>query len=541
MTSRKDSSSAKNIDNEIDAIAEAPEWRSVAINPGPRETLRSPFGGHATIPKPPRVGFNSSDDASNEVIDKNAFFNTDSKTPPVDPAPTTDKASQSSNWTPVKLRPVPAFYPLEKSSRFVDDMLNEVAARISECLRVSSVQAIYDNETATANLMTAENLEMHLSLWDTSEQPDHPDGIVVELQRRKGDSITFHRYSRHILDAAIGDFDLPQFVLQNGTDIDREYSRKVERLLSMQHDAGDENENAIIAIEIAHGLLMKDRMDARQLGLESLCLLTDPRKTGKATAMIASKIVLLGTAQDSEEQEGIISQDGMVFDETPFQEIRETVLSLIQLRRIGDEGEFSDDDTDSEDEYDGATAAHANNKPEESEHITLLHNLALAVLANALDVMENYEAYASDIDKEQEDTKMPANRVRADTSDSIASKFMEDAKDFTNLEILSTLIQELGKAQHKPHNACLSAKCLRSLCGASDDAQRRAKELGAKNVVNTALDVGVKTHAKLEKECKLVVKVLTATTTDNDNTTTSASTTTSQPPSQPSDPQHRQP
>jgi len=175
----------------------------------------------------------------------------------------------------------------------------------------------------------------------------------------------------------------------------------------------------------------------------------------------------------------------------------------------------------------------------------LLNNLALAVLANALDVMENYEDFAAAVEQEhqEEDTKMPANRVRADTSDSIASKFMEDAKDFTNLEILSTLIQELGKAANKPHNACLSAKCLRGLCGASDDAKRRAKELGAKNVVNTALDVGVKTHAKLEKECKLVVKVLIATTTDNnDNTTTSTSTTTTQPqPSQPpTNPQHHQ-
>jgi predicted phage gp36 major capsid-like protein len=137
--------------------------------------------------------------------------------------------------------------------------------------------------------------------------------------------------------------------------------------------------------------------------------------------------------------------------------------------------------------------------------------LALAVLANALNVMESGDEY----DAEPEDTNKKIAARGADSPSAIAKSFMNDAKGITKLEILSTLISELGKAANTPHNACLSAKCLHSLFRASKDARRRARELGAKNVVNTALDVGVRTHAKLETECKNVAKVLAETMDDD--------------------------
>lgn len=403
-------------------------------------------------------------------------------------------------WSPKTVRTVPAFYPLEKSSRFIEDDHLAVASRLAECCRVLSVQAIYNDENATASLVTGENVEMHLSLWRTSGNAasKYPAGIVVELQRRKGDSIIFHRYSRYILDAAMDEFDPSDFKERTGGDVAQFYTRKAERMLKMQTggSASTEEENAIIAIEIAHGLLMKDRMDARQLGLESLCLLTDSQKTGSTTALIASHVVLLGSAQGTMAYD----VDGTIYDESPFQEIRETILSLIQLRRIGDEAGYPVAD----DENLGGTCdgEFEGQHTQEKEHMSILHNLALAVLANALKVIEDYDA----CDPEPEETYKP--RVRLDSSE-ITKTFMNEGKDITSKEILSTLISELGKASRNPHNACLSAKCLSSLMGASDDARRRAKELGAKNVVSTALDVGVRTHAKLETECQRVVTVMT--------------------------------
>ena len=419
------------------------------------------------------------------MIDKEAYFSLAFSKP--EPTKTEEPARKfsddiQSNWAPTELRPVPAFYPLERSSRVVDDELSEIVARVSEANRVLSIHAIYCNETATASLLTAENVEMQLSLWKTGGGPNKGPRIAVELQRRKGDSIAFHRYSRYLLDAAVGDFDPYDHVEQHGEHLDVIYSKKIQRLLSLEarREAATELENAIIAIEIAHGLLMKDRMDARQLGLESLCLLTDPNKTGITTALIASRVVLLGTAQDFETDQ----DNDMMFDEAPFQEIRQTILSLIQLRRIGDT-----------DDFDMA-------RTEEEEHITTLHNLALAVLANALDVIENEE----ELKEDPEETHKPRGRTSSET---ICENFLSDASEAAGeQEIIKTLITELGKAGDKPHNACLSAKCIGSLCRASEKARRRAKELGAKTVVQTALEVGTRTHLKLEKECERVITTL---------------------------------
>merc|ERR1712232_1018041 len=365
---------------------------------------------------------------------------------------------------------------------------------MGDCLRVLSVQAIYNNEKATAHLMTSENVEMHLSLWKTSNSTN---SIVVELQRRKGDSIAFHRYSRFILDAAMGDFDAIEHIHKYGQCMNFSQSKKLQRLLHMDmgRAPASEHENAIIAIEIAHSLLMKDRMDARQLGLESLCLLTDPRKTSTTTAVICSHAVLLGSAG------GLATEGGdLMFDEAPFQEIRETILSLVQFSRIG-EDDYGDE---------GHDIKFEERKIGKGEYMSLLHNLALAVLANALDVIENEEKF----DPSPEETEMKPAAVEANSASSIAGNFMTKTKEISRVDILSTLIHELGKAEIKPHNAHLSAKCLGSLCRASSDARNRAKELGAKNVVRAALEIGVKTHLKLQTECEKVEQVLNLETSD---------------------------
>jgi hypothetical protein len=448
--------------------------------------------------------------AASQVIDKQSYFTEPATSAAASRQPETELAVEqksTSHWSPIQLRPVPAFYPLEKSSRLIEDEpVAAIAARLSECLRALSVQASYDNHAATASLLTAENVEMHLSLWHKlATAEDLRTGVVVELQRRKGDSIAFHRYSRSILDAAVGDIDLddlPYDLLE-----DSMYSKKVQRLLSMElkNEDNQEHENAVIAIEIAHGLLMKDRMDARQLGLESLCLLTDPRKTGYITAVLTSHVVLLGSTQGVEIPGVDPADSSILMEEGPFQEIREAILSLVQFSRIGD------DDDDEADKDDMVSSP-------ESDHMTLLHNLALAVLANALDVIENPDRYDEEPEN-VEDTK-PRARLRTASSNDVTNEFLQQTEEFSKKEILSTLIAELGKAHTKPHDAALSAKCLGSMCRASDEAKKRAKELGAKNVVSTALDVGVKTHLKLETECKRVVKVLAQATVTEERTRT---------------------
>lgn len=446
----------------------APEWRSMAI--ARPVSLAQPVLRRAEP----------------DVIDKSSYFAKAISKGPETTLPPKDTNTKC-NWSPTQLRDVPAFYPLERSSRFAEDKLEDVVLRVSEANRLLSIHAVYCNETATATLVTCENVEMHLSLWKTSGKKE---GIVIEIQRRKGDSIAFHRYSRCILDAAVGELDMHDHVDKNGDDIDAIFLKRFQNMLTLEtaKDSKSEAENAVIAIEIAHGLIMKDRIDARHLGLESLCLLTDPKKTGFTTAVIASRVVLLGSAHDIKSSS--TPEKALLCDETPFQEIRQAILSLIQFRRIGDADGFEDKDLS-----------------EESEHNTLLHNLALAVLANALDVISD-DDLESVISSDPEE--VPTGRDRCDTGESISDRFLEDSFECSdNQEIMKTLISELGKARMKPHNACLSAKCIGSLCKASDKARKRAKELGAKKVVQTALEIGTRTHLKLERECNKVMSSLT--------------------------------
>jgi hypothetical protein len=411
-------------------------------------------------------------------------------------------------WKPQELRTVPAFYPLEKSSRLVeDDTAAAVAARLSDCLRQLSIHAVYSNDTAC--LWTAENVEMHLSLWKSP--PTSPQqGIVVELQRRSGDSIAFHKYSRTILDAALGLLDA-NVLLEMEDDVI--YSKKVQRLLlsDLRKNSAEkeEHETAVQAIEIAHGLLMKDRMDARVLGLESLCLLTDPRKTGFMTSLLTSHVVLLGSTQGVEIPGVDTAFGDQDAEEGPFQEIRAGILNLVQFKRIGSE--------DDEDAYDADDDAMMDTV--DKEHMTLLHNLALAVLANALDCVEHPERRdTGDHSSSSLGDEKPRARMRTASSTEVANEFLQQTEELSKKEILSTLISELGKAADKPHNAVLSAKCIGSLCRASDEAKKRAQELGAKQVVSTALEVGIRTHLRLETECERVVTVLERTTSEEDGT-----------------------
>jgi hypothetical protein len=453
-------------------------FRFVRMRPGEDDSSLQ-----ATPMKAPPVASLQSRDDDVIEMDKYRPGSYDSETP----------FGKNSNWTPTSPRPVPAFYPLEKSTRLVEDeSAVEVASRLSESLRHMSVQAVYNDEAATASLYTAENVEMHMCLWKTPSTAQQ-DGVLVELQRRKGDSMVFHRYARRILDAAVGDLEIAE--LADSVDADKLYSKKVQRLLSpeLKNQEHQEHENAVVALEIAHGLIMKDRMDARQLGLESLCLLTDPKKTGYMTAVLASHVVLLGTS-GGVEISGVTdvadNESSILMNEGPFQEIRETILGLVQFSRIGED---DDDEVSSP----------------ESEQMILLHNLALAVLANALDVVEHPERYET----EPEDTKPDSRpRLRTLSSGDIAKDFLNQSEEYSKKEILSTLIGELSQASAKPHNATLSAKCLGSLCRASEEAKRKAKELGAKNVVATALEVGVKTHLKLETECQKVFTALESQT-----------------------------
>jgi len=373
-----------------------------------------------------------------------------------------------------------------------------------------SIQACYDNKMATADLKTSEHVEIHISLWRSQSQ--NSPVTIVEAQRRKGDAVAYHKYCRNILSAADGSFSHEEFMLSSKDEetkvarqstiiqgIKNEKKRQVE-------EAGPDDiesfladgEDSLLALEIAASLLKKDRIDARQLGMETLCLLTDPAKTGIETALLVSKVVLFGAidagSEALEDDEYIPAEDLGV---------REAILSLVQFGRLGEYIDF-------ENEEDNVANLHA----EEQEFNALLHNLALAVLANALDVLERHGQQMAGIGCSTTSTVAAAASATTSTtqeSTTNANTFLEETKQISKRELLSTLLNVLGRADSKPHDACLSAQCLRSLFQASKEAKRKARDLNAKQIVNTALDIAKRTHVKLETATKSVMRELEKT------------------------------
>jgi hypothetical protein len=283
----------------------------------------------------------------------------------------------------------------------------------------------------------------------------------------------YHKYCRNLLDAAQGEFDPHTYAMRE--DMELKYSKP--DLPDRKPRAKVPGEDSLLALEIAASLLKKDRMDARQLGMESLCLLTDPSKTGIETALLASRAVLFGTIQDESIDDVEFLQDELG--------VREAVLSLVQFGRLGDGDSKEGDDTSEES---------MGNHPEEKEFNKILHNLALAVLANSLEVLQNHSSKIS-----PNGSSKPSDATNV---------FLEESSEISNRELISTLLSVLNKAEANPHEACLSAQCLRSLFNASKKARRKAREMNAKEIVLTALEVGKKSHVKLETETENVMRVL---------------------------------
>lgn len=387
--------------------------------------------------------------------------------------------STPTTWTKPDLRPIPTYYPMERSNcilKLSEHSVEDMTQNISDCLRQLSVQANYFNKPAAAALLTPELVEIYLALWKTPN-----DEIQVELQRRKGDSVTFHRYCRHILDASSGDFDATE-VRTTGS---LHYLKAAEKLLRSELSKTNGDDDSKVALELTHSLLTKDRMDARKLGMESLCILTDPSKTHLPTTIMASRAVLLGGG------------------ESMGNDIHTMILNLVQKRCMGDEEnllegmpvEYDSDDEDffpSDDERDNTRP------PEYNDTMSIMLNHALIVLANSWQVVSTFESFDG----------TPETTIALPSLELLVDHFLHDALEVTDTDMIFSLLQQMQRAPIKPHNACLAAKTLTILVTHSTRARERAIKVGAAQVVDRAYDVGVASNAKLEQECRSLLELL---------------------------------
>lgn len=430
------------------------------------------------------------------------------------------------------VHPVPSFYPMDpRSTRKVNlentheeaaHSIEDISLRISKACQSLSIFGMWENNTSSATLSSMERVEMEVTFYLGDVTTD----LIVELQRRKGCPIIFHKYRRCLLNASEGKFDPQAFNESDGLKkpLGRDRCNQPRASLgrpglarpglarpslskpglsrpgaisrpspgegtgniarpslarpssisrpslgplspgeadstSTPLPRADTNKNssekALEALNTASALLRKDRIGARQAGLESLVLLTDPLRTKMETAKSASHVVLLGTARvDYRKSQG--DDIDALFDESAGLGIRETVLEMIMSN--ADDDEISDDSRGF--------------KGIEQEFTDVLFSLCLVVLSNALDTVG-------------ESTKV--------------ASFVNDANSTFGCDVLSALIRIMGHADTNPHDAYYSACCLGVLlkgCG-NEHKARALGELDAKGTITAALGVGIRSHAKL--------------------------------------------
>jgi hypothetical protein len=168
--------------------------------------------------------------------------------------------------------------------------------------------------------------------------------IMVEVQRSSGESFNYMKYAKVILSSANGEDDFAK-----GTEVRKRSSSAslsyIPGSITCHQDTSSSCKNEA-TLEYVKELIQKDRVDARQLGLNSLLLLTDSERS--LVSETAAKAVL------SEDESG---------DTT----IKDFIYKLI----------------DSLSPNKASSARQVDNFEQREQEI--MHNTALAVLGNALE------------------------------------------------------------------------------------------------------------------------------------------------------------
>lgn len=204
---------------------------------------------------------------------------------------------------------------------------------------------------------TPQHVKMCIRLFLDDEQ------IVVEVQRRSGCCFLFHQSAKAILRSAKGmkQQRLPSFTIPDCVKAQAE---------EQEQDPTEE------AVEIACGLLKKDRYDAHLLGLESLVQLTKATSSCQKAAL-------------------------KVFESN----VLDTILSLIQSWRMSQD---VDDQQVAMDEM-------------EKDYFAMMHRNALTVLANCLVALEQTGKLSQVIDSQE--------RLVADQLLSVLIEELENAQE----------------------------------------------------------------------------------------------------------------
>lgn len=268
-----------------DTIEEQPEMRSVALG-----TARAP----TVLPGP----------LNTQALGKAPLLST--AKPGAGSLKVRKSFSVAHEWTGVtlpsswevkgeNLEMIPQDFPLERTHREISCDASEVANRISECLRVLSIDAQYDNENARAKCKTTDYVKFRIRLYAGSEEGQP---VIVEVQRRCGSASSFMRSCRAVLDSAEG---LKQIQASANKTAGPSFSVANMKCLQSLPVSLKPNPDAdaAAAFDTAANLCKSLMRDTVLMGLQDLGTLTDPLKTSPMVAARVSKWILQGEEKHS--------------------------------------------------------------------------------------------------------------------------------------------------------------------------------------------------------------------------------------------------
>lgn len=203
------------------------------------------------------------------------------------------KVAVISNWD-IKddgLKMVPLDFPLERTHKEIYGCgAGEVAGRISDALRDLSIEAEFDDERAKAKCCTRDFVSFKIRMFASGEGGTP---VIVEVQKRSGQTMSFMQNCRAILAAAEGQ-KVAEQPRKKGPPVSFKLPIREMQCLKGVPPVEITNDEVRTYVEKSIVLIRSDKRDANLLGIENLCFLTDPRKTALATASRASFYVVIG-------------------------------------------------------------------------------------------------------------------------------------------------------------------------------------------------------------------------------------------------------
>eukprot|EP00816_Leptocylindrus_hargravesii_P010475 CAMPEP_0196802640 /NCGR_PEP_ID=MMETSP1362-20130617/2215_1 /TAXON_ID=163516 /ORGANISM="Leptocylindrus danicus, Strain CCMP1856" /LENGTH=398 /DNA_ID=CAMNT_0042173985 /DNA_START=126 /DNA_END=1322 /DNA_ORIENTATION=- len=176
---------------------------------------------------------------------------------------------------PESVKPVPKYSPLERTSKRISgSSVDEVAQRLSDCLRRRSIASLFSETIAKAECMSEEGVEFNIKLYSVDNSSD----IIVEVQRWCGDSVAFQSHYMALIDSAEGAGD--------------ENDVAVARAPPLAASPCPIGSDADFTLELTRGMLSNKFHDVKYSALIGLSVLTDSRKVGVDTAVSNSMSIV---------------------------------------------------------------------------------------------------------------------------------------------------------------------------------------------------------------------------------------------------------